>query len=133
VSFKNIGDKHFLTGRLDSYIKQWQEAGKPLQFVLQKKEGFNNNDTNLSDTALQALASQEDSFIKLYPNPFKNDLIISYVLDKKSQVSVRVSDVKGLKNTILEKGKLQNKGKHNYFLNGNNLEKGLYIVNVRVN
>jgi hypothetical protein len=133
LSLKKLGEKEYLTGNLESYIADWKEAGKPTQFVLQKKESFNNSDNELSDGALKALSEQDESFIKLYPNPFENDLIISYTLDQLSYVEVSVSDINGTKNTILEKGKQQKKGKYNYFLNGSVLQKGLYIVSVTAN
>jgi hypothetical protein len=101
--------------------------------VLRKKETFANSNEELSDDVLQALAEQEENFIKLYPNPFQSDLVISYTLETPSFVEVKITDINGTKNSIVEKGKEQKAGKHSYFFNGNNLEKGIYIVTVITN
>ena len=130
LSTKSFGDKTYLTGDLENYIASWNEAGSPLRFVLTKNETFSNSDKELSEEALKELSEQEENFIKLYPNPFKGDLIISYTLQEATFVEVRVADINGTKNTVVEKGKQQEKGKHTYFFNGNNLEKGLYVVTV---
>jgi hypothetical protein len=130
---KNLGETNYLIGSLETYIEGWNEAGAPLKFVLKKKETFANSDEELSDDVLQAFADQEESFIKLYPNPFESDLIISYTLETKSFVEVRITDINGTKNKIIEKGKEHKAGKHTYFFNGINLEKGIYVVTVIAN
>ena len=133
LTIKKIGDATFLVGNIDSFITHFNEPGAPLKWVLKKKESFTNSNEELSDDILQALAEQEESFIKLYPNPFESDLIISYTLETPSFVEVRITDINGNKNTAIEKGKEQKKGKHSYFFNGNDLEKGIYIVTVLTN
>ena len=133
LRIKTIGEFTFLTGNIESYINSWNESGAPLKFVLKKKETFANSDEELSDEILDALSSQEDNFIKLYPNPFKTDLIISYTLNTLSFVEVRITDIKGHKNSIVEKGREQKAGKHSYYFNGSNLQKGIYVVTVYVN
>tara|TARA_R110001606_G_scaffold84439_1_gene192096 strand:+ start:372 stop:1793 length:1422 start_codon:yes stop_codon:yes gene_type:complete len=132
LGLKDFNESTYLIGNLESYIPSFNEAGAPLKLVLKKTETFANTDEELSDAVLQALAEQKESFIKLYPNPFESDLIISYTLEKNSFVEIRVSDVNGTKNTLVAKGKEQEAGKHSYFFEGNNLDKGLYIVTVTV-
>jgi len=107
--------------------------GAPLRFVLQKKETFSNSDKELSDDVLKALSEQKNNLIKLYPNPFKSDLTISYTLEKASYVEVKITDINGTKNSIVEKGKQQKAGKHTYFFNGARLKNGLYVVTVTAN
>lgn len=132
LSLKNIHNSNYLIGGVESYIFNFNESGAPLKMVLKKTETFANSDEELSDTVLQALADQEESFIKLYPNPFQTDLIVSYSLENPSFVEVRITDINGTKNAIIEKGKEQGVGKHSYFFDGNDLEKGLYLVTVLV-
>lgn len=100
-----------------------------MKFVLSKQD----HDTQLTDDALKALSKQKSSFIKLYPNPFKEDLIISYTLKESSYVEVKISDIKGLKTVVVKKGKAQKAGDYRYFLNGTGLEKGLYVVSIITN
>ncbi len=133
LSLKKIGELTFLTGNIESYISEWNEKGAPLRFVLQKQETFSNSDRELSDEVLKALSEQKNNFIKLYPNPFKSDLNISFTLENASYVEVKITDINGTKNSIVEKGKQQKTGKHTYFFNGTGLKKGLYVVTVTAN
>ena len=110
LMIKTLAETDYLVGNIDTYIEGWNESGAPMKFVLKKKEIFTNSEEELSDDILQALAEQEESFIKLYPNPFESDLIISYTLKSSSFVEVRISDVKGTKSSVIEKGKEQKKG-----------------------
>lgn len=133
LTIKNIGEYTFLTGEIESHIDIWNEPGSPLRFVLKKKEVFSNSNEEISDEILSALSEQEENFIKLYPNPFETDLIISYTLDVASFVEVRVTDVNAYKNDIVEKGVQQKAGNYRYYFNGSNLDKGIYLVTVVVN
>ncbi|WP_408040668.1 tetratricopeptide repeat protein, partial [Tenacibaculum amylolyticum] len=108
----------YLVGTIENYVKDWNETGMPLRFILRKKETFNNTDVELTDDILLALAEQENSFIKLYPNPFHNDLVISYSLDKQAYIHVQILDLQGNTKAVLENNKLQAKGDYRYFLDG---------------
>lgn len=132
LSLKVLNERTFLIGNIDSYIPEFNEPGAPLKFVLSKIETFSNTSEEISDKILEAISMQEVSFIKLYPNPFIDDLIISYTLEKPSFVEVKITNVNGTENTIIRKGENQKKGKHNYFFGGSNLNKGAYIVSVFV-
>ena len=133
VSMKKVGGISYVTGTLENYIDSWSESGAPMRFVLQKKETFSNSDKELSDEALQALSEQEQSFIKLYPNPFENDLIISYTLENPSHVEIKVSDIHGQRSSTVERGSLQKAGDYRYFFDGTHLPKGLYVVTITAN
>ena len=122
-----------MIGSIENHIEAWNESGAPLKFVLKKKETFSNSNEELTDDVLKALSEQKDRFIKLYPNPFESDLIISYTLETPSYVQIKVSDIRGNKNSIVEKGNEQKAGKHSYFFDGTHLEKGLYVVSVIAN
>jgi len=132
ISLKELNNRTYLIGNIESYIPVFNETGAPLKLLVKKTETFTNSNEEMSDELLDALASQEESFIKLYPNPFQSDLVISYTLENKSFVEVKINDLYGNMNAIIEKGKEQNAGKHSYFFNGDILEKGVYIVSVFV-
>jgi hypothetical protein len=132
LTIKSLEGNKYLIGGFESFIKNWNESGAPLKFVLRKKETFNNSDEELSNDVLKALSEQEDRFIKLYPNPFENDLIISYQLEKSSFIKIVLTDLSGSKSYNIETGKNQKKGKHNYFFDGSVLKKGVYVINIFV-
>jgi len=133
LNIKSLEGIPFLVGSIDSYIYNFNESGAPLKFVLKKKETFANSEEEISDAVLQALAEQEENFIRLYPNPFQSDLVISYTLETPSFVEIKITNISGATNSIIEKGKQQRAGKHRYFFNGKNLEKGVYVVTVIAN
>lgn len=66
----------------------------------------------------------------LYPNPVfqgnncKLDLLLKY----ESSISVAVFDIIG--NKVVEIDEYYHKGNHNLLLQTNNLEKGVYFVNI---
>ncbi|SOS48753.1 conserved exported hypothetical protein [Tenacibaculum dicentrarchi] len=130
LSIKKLGAKKYLTGVIESYIKDWKEPGVPMRFVVTKKETFENTNKKLKDTALKALSQQENSFIKLYPNPFKTDLIIGYTLDKTTTTTIKIAAINGLNETLIKPTSIQHTGSYNYYYNGANLPKGLYVVTI---
>ncbi|MFL0116898.1 T9SS type A sorting domain-containing protein [Tenacibaculum maritimum] len=130
---KTLGDIPVLVGNLDSFVQEFNEVGAPLKFVISKQQQFANTADEISEDILEALAAQEESFIKLYPNPFVNDLIISYSLENPSKVEVKITDIYGEKISILSQGENQLAGKHSYFFDGSHLKKGTYVVSVTVN
>lgn len=133
LQLKSFEGNDYLTANIDSYIQEWNETGVPTRIILKKIIGFENSNEELTDDALKALSEQEESFIKLYPNPFVNDLIVSYSLKEQANVQVQITDLTGNYTSILESEKLQNKGKHRYFFNASPLKEGAYIVSVIVN
>ncbi len=128
---KSLQNITYLVGNIESYIPKWNEAGTPMRLILQKKE--NVNDKKLTEEALLALSQQENRFIKLYPNPFQTDVIVAYSLKEAATISVLVTDMQG--NTVLklQDSVQQTSGDYHYFINGSELKKGTYIVNVYVN
>lgn len=133
LKLKLLNGKNYLIANIEDYINGWNEKGVPTRLILTKEVGFENSEEELSDEALKALSEQEESFIKLYPNPFENDLIISYKLKAKANTKVQISDLNGSVLSIIEKEKTKKKGEYRYFFNGGKLKKGIYIVSVIVN
>ena len=110
LTLKNIAGTSYLIGEIESYIPKWNEPSAPMKFVLAKESVTTENNVEISEEILQALANQENSFIKLYPNPFVSDLIVAYTLKEPSNIEIEVVSI--LDNTQLhtiEKGKQQQK------------------------
>ncbi|TCP22375.1 hypothetical protein EV195_11224 [Tenacibaculum skagerrakense] len=131
-SKNTIGEKNYLIGTIESFINNWNEPAAPIKLVLQKKTTFENTDIELSDDALEALTQQEAQFVKLYPNPFQNDLIISYALDKKATTTVKIASINGGNEQIIKPSTFQKAGEYHYYFDGSSFNKGLYIVTVLV-
>lgn len=130
--FKQYNNKSYLTAYIESYVEAMAEPGNTFAFILEKQQNETENGKEISDDTAIALASQ-DSFIKLYPNPFKSDLFISYSLDHDSFVDVEVSDLQLSYKHVLENGKQQKAGNYTYYFNGSLVKKGINVITVLVN
>ena len=71
--------------RLTADYPVWQERANPSFMLLKKKP-------NLSKEALEAFAAQSNDFIKLYPNPFVEQLLVNFELPRATNVTVTVSN-----------------------------------------
>jgi hypothetical protein len=134
LTSKNIAGSTYLTGVLESYIPKWNEPSAPMRFVLAKESVTTENNVEISEEILEALAIQENSFIKLYPNPFVSDLIVAYTLQEPSRIQIAIMSIldNNQSNTI-EKGQQQQAGEYRYHYDVSNLKKGLYAVHIFVN
>lgn len=134
LSVKNIAGTHYLIGEIQSYIPEWNEPGAPMRFVLAKQGVTTENNIEISEDVLLALATQKNSFIKLYPNPFESDLIVAYSLKEASHIQVTLMNILDITQSYtIEQGKLQQPGDYRYHFDGSTLKKGLYAVSVYVN
>lgn len=131
-SKKTVDNKEFLIANLESFIKDWNEPAAPIKMVLQHKKTFANKDAELSDDALEALTLQQTQFIKLYPNPFQNDLIVSYALETEATTKVTIADINGANEQVITPSTVQKAGEYHYYVNGGQFKKGMYIVSVFV-
>ena len=130
MEFKTVNKKVYLTGNLQTFTSEWQEPGPPMFIILKQTEG---EDENLTSDELIALSNQNEHFITLYPNPFVNDVLIEYELEKQDNVSVDIYDISGNSNSMsLQKDTTQAQGKHQYTIDGAKLKPGMYIVRVLV-
>lgn len=130
---KTLNGNQYLIIKIESYVTEWNEKGAPMSLVLIKEVGFENSKEELSDEALKVLSEQEDSFIKLYPNPFEKDLVISYKLESLATTKVQINDLYGNVIAVIENEKIKEKGEYRYFFNGSKLKKGIYVISVIVN
>lgn len=93
-----ISNRSYLIGAMDTYIENWKEYGQPTRIILRPKNGdYSGND----DEMLMALAAQEDTFIKLYPVPFVDQLTIQYELEVGAQVYMELVSLNGTHTTVL--------------------------------
>ncbi len=117
-----------LTGNLESQIAQWSEPGAPSRFTMTKVED------GIPNKAFDAFAEQGEHFIKVYPNPFEEDLLLHYTLDSDADVSIHISDYYRPQQQLKSKGAKQKKGKRTVsFGSLSELKSGLYLVQMDVN
>ena len=64
-----------------------------------------------------------------YPNPFNPETVISFRLDKKTNIKLSVMNEKGEEVKIVYEGRL-NKGLHQYSFNASGLKSGVYFLNL---
>tara|TARA_R110000868_G_scaffold71713_2_gene209708 strand:- start:36035 stop:37348 length:1314 start_codon:yes stop_codon:yes gene_type:complete len=120
-------DTELLTGKLETTILNWSEPGPPSQLILHR-EG-----TQISQEIKDALANQQDQFIKVYPNPFEEDLLLYYTLEQDAEVLINFYDYYNPQQVLKTKKKNQRKGERTMVLNDmNDFSKGLYIVQMYV-
>ncbi len=68
-----------------------------------------------------------DNTLKVYPNPFNNELNIDYVLQGDSKVIIEIFDITGKKvQEIVNEN--QKAGEYNFKWNSQNMQKGIYIL-----
>lgn len=129
IELINHDNDQFLSFRAGSFIDGWKEPGAPIVFVLKKEKKQTDNNVDVSNEALEALKEQ-DSFIKLYPNPFENDLIIAYDLGDSSDVNIKIISIDGSQSFNVATINQQQSGSYMYYFDGSILQKGMYIINI---
>ncbi|NJB82057.1 T9SS type A sorting domain-containing protein [Wenyingzhuangia aestuarii] len=124
-TYNNIS---YLLANLDTYIEDWQETAPPMSIVLRPKttKAISKDE----EEKLVALAQQKEEFIKLYPVPFENQLHITFELEKKETVQVKLTGVNNAQTIVLEPGKILQKGNQTYTANTSYLPSGLYVIKV---
>ncbi|MDG1805933.1 T9SS type A sorting domain-containing protein [Flavicella sp.] len=118
---KEFNNKTFLVGAVDSYLQDWQEYGEPMQIIL-------SADGVVDEEEIAALQNQEAQFIKLYPVPFKDDLLIQYKLEEETNVLVELTSYSGDINITIDKG-VKQVGKQ-VVRTSLEIPKGMYILKV---
>ena len=79
---------------------------------------------------LLALASQSDQFIKLYPVPFNEKLIIQYQIENAGNVLVELINFNTAEVKVISPMQWQEPGTYTHNIN-TLLPKGLYVARVR--
>lgn len=126
-AFKEYNNSLYVTAALESHINAWNEPGAPMSLVLTKNDGV-----AVTSEVLEALAVHKDSFIKVYPNPFQSQLLISYTLNTPAEVFVRISSFDGTFSENLVTPTNQSAGMHQVYYSGHSLVTGNYVVQIEV-
>lgn len=131
IEVKEINKVRYLIAELTAQVTDWEEPGAPMLLVLGNTKALTNNGQEIDEALLDELAKQKgDSFITLYPNPFKTDLLIQYELDKASNTTVSIQSLSGLFTKTIINNVTQQPGDYLYHYNGSNLPVGVYVVQV---
>ncbi len=134
IEIKEINNIRYLVANVDTQVTDWNEPGPPMLLVLGNTKALTDNGQEIDEDLIEALAQlQDDSFITLYPNPFKNDLLIQYDLAEDSITSVELYSFGGEFTKTIVAGESQKAGNHLYHVNGSAYQNGLYVVRVTAN
>ncbi|WP_299430797.1 tetratricopeptide repeat protein [uncultured Maribacter sp.] len=131
TSFKyktsNVNGLAYMSGKLETTIENWKEPGPPSKLILQRSE------QELSQKIRKALAEQKEHFIKVYPNPFEQDLLVHYTLEEDADVTIQLADYYHPSRILKTKNRTQKKGERMVTLEElNTLNKGLYVIKMSV-
>ncbi|WP_075340619.1 tetratricopeptide repeat protein [Tenacibaculum agarivorans] len=132
ITKKKIEGKTYLVLALQSYAQELHELGSTFYLVLTKKKTTTENGTEVSEEVLENLQQGSDKFIKLYPNPFHKELFVAYNLTQESHIRIEATHLNTGNNQVLEEGKQQSEGEYIYYLNGDQLQQGMYVITVYV-
>ena len=73
---------------------------------------------------------QYDFSISCYPNPFKDETVISYVLPISGKVTILLTDILGRENETLVNAE-QTAGRHKVIIDGKNKQAGIYFYTIK--
>ncbi len=117
----------YMKGNMESNIIKWSEPAAPSKLLLRRKSRA------LSNEVIDALSVQGKHFIKVYPNPFEENLLLHYTLSKDSDVFIQLYDYHRPSRILKTMKRKQKKGERVMALDGlSSLKKGPYIINMNV-
>ncbi len=83
---------------------------------------------------MEAFKNQEKDVIKVYPNPFEDDVWIRYVLNSDSRVRLSIQDYYGRTAALLLSDETQKKGEQTMsFGQLSSLPSGLFVIRLEIN
>lgn len=132
-SFKTHNEVLYAVAIIESFVADWQEPGAPMRLVLKRAPDSIQKEPELSEEVMLALAFQEQSFIKVYPNPFSQQLLVAYELDSTADVEVSITSFDGQFSQRISNTQSQNEGTQYCSFSGADLENGTYVIRVSVN
>lgn len=123
-----------LKAKADSIAKAQkaeEEKQKLLQLALAPKPTLVKTDspTIVKNSILEKANSAEADAVKIFPNPFSEQISIHLVLEKDKQTRVEIFDLNGRKVAQLCNKKLT-KGDYHFNWIASDVSQGVYIVNV---
>jgi len=89
---------------------------------------------NANEASMTLVGLQENSLVKLFnvfPNPTKDLAIINFNLNKACDVTIEITDMAG--KTVFNRNLLNASGFQNVNLNVENMQSGMYFVNLKTN
>lgn len=119
--------ERFLLGRLDADYPVWQERANPGLVLLQRKKGSHAQ-------AQAAFLEQANDFIRLFPNPFEDFLMVNFELPLAADVKVEINHYYNTpiyQQTVFEGPKA--KGKHTLEVYNPPTHSGTYLVSITYN
>lgn len=119
----NLNGNIFLIARLESWIKNWSEPGPPLIMVVHK-------DINIESATDEPL--RETPSITVSPNPFVEDILVTYQVQNSSEVSISLYDFYGrlkYSSSVIDE---KQKGNYTLIIPGQNLIPGIYIIQIQI-
>jgi len=81
------GQSH-LVGRLKAFLPVWEEPANPIVILLRKKP-------KISEAAMAAFEEQASDFLKIYPNPIGQHLLVNFELPHEANVSLDIREYYG--------------------------------------
>lgn len=117
--YQNPLSEDGLTMELEGWINNWKETLPPFVIILQ------------SDEIGQNIDEQKNHFIKTYPNPFVEDITISFDLPYLTYAKINLQGItQPTIQKVIAQEKTLKKGQHQFQLEGKELPKGLYLITV---
>mgnify|MGYP001793281884 FL=1 len=77
-----------LVGRLKAFLPVWEEPANPILILLRKKP-------KISEAAIAAFEEQASDFLKVYPNPIEQHLLVNFELPYEAHVSLDIREYYG--------------------------------------
>lgn len=84
-----------------------------------------------SSTGISNIDLSKENKFNVYPNPFKDNLNVTYTLNGESEVKLEMYNLLGIKQNTFVNNK-QQKGEYKYALN-DNLSSGVYFISLTIN
>lgn len=124
----------YATDAFGKKLKKDYSGKTPLRalFMLNEKVGYAVGDGGLilkRESGSGAASNSNLLAVKVYPNPANNVAAIKFKLDKPSAISIELRDAQG-NVTFVESAKMYNSGEQKVLVQVNNLQRGIYHVNL---
>jgi hypothetical protein len=75
--------------------------------------------------------SGTNGLVSVYPNPFREKITISYILQEAGNVKISLFDAFGKEIRVIQVPERQSSGKHQVEMTAGNLDNGVYIVKIQ--
>lgn len=129
IAFRHISNagEHIIIGKLNASYPVWQERANPTLVLLKK-------DYAETEEVQQAFKSQEDDFIRIYPNPLQEYFLLNFELSQGANVEIKITNYYNTPayHKILFSGQ-KAKGNHTIEIYDPPSSPGSYLVSIAYN